>query len=272
MKTLYVSDLDGTLLNGKEKLSDFTIDIINDLVNKGTIFSYATARSFVTSAKVTAGLNTNFPAIIYNGAFIIETNSKEIMLSNFFKESEVQYIKGILIKHRIFPIVYSILDGKERFSYCTGHMNHGKKIFLESRKGDIRLLKRDNSDDVYMGRPFYFTCIGDEFELAPLNDIFKDDTRFYSVFQKDIYSGEQWLEILPVQATKANAILRLKKHLDCDKVISFGDAKNDIPMFEISDECYAVENAAIELKKIATAVIGNNENDGVAKWLKENIL
>lgn len=29
---------------------------------------------------------------------------------------------------------------------------------------------------------------------------------------------------------------------NCDRIVSFGDALNDIPMFQISDECYAVEN------------------------------
>ena len=57
----------------------------------------------------------------------------------------------------------------------------------------------------------------------------------------------------------------------CDKVISFGDAVNDIPMFEISDEAYAVENAVEELKAVADGIIESNENDGVAKWLKEHI-
>ena len=54
-------------------------------------------------------------------------------------------------------------------------------------------------------------------------------------------------------------------------MISFGDAVNDIPMFEISDECYAVSNAADELKAVATAVIDSNEDDGVAKWLAANV-
>ena len=53
-------------------------------------------------------------------------------------------------------------------------------------------------------------------------------------------------------------------------MISFGDAVNDIPMFEISDECYAVENAVEELKAAATGIIDSNENDGVANWLKEH--
>ncbi len=48
--------------------------------------------------------------------------------------------------------------------------------------------------------------------------------------------------------------------------------KNDIDMFEMSDERYAVENADDGLKAIATKIIESNNNDGVAKWLKENVM
>ncbi len=43
MKTLYVSDLDGTLLRNNERTSNFTNSVINDLTRRGIIFSYATA-------------------------------------------------------------------------------------------------------------------------------------------------------------------------------------------------------------------------------------
>ena len=75
---------------------------------------------------------------------------------------------------------------------------------------------------------------------------------------------------MPKKATKGNAILPLKEKLKCNKIISFGDSVNDIPMFEISDESYAVENAVDELKKHATGIIMSNEKDGVAHWLEEN--
>ena len=41
-------------------------------------------------------------------------------------------------------------------------------------------------------------------------------------------------------------------------------------MFQIADECYAMENAMDELKEIATGIIGSNNDDGVAKWLLQN--
>lgn len=49
------------------------------------------------------------------------------------------------------------------------------------------------------------------------------------------------------------------------------EAINDIPMFELPDECYAVENGVEKLKKAATGVIPCNERDGVARRLLENV-
>lgn len=264
--TLYVSDLDGTLLNSNQCLSKFTMNTINRLVEEGMLFSYATARSYITSSKVTYGISPKIPVIVYNGSFILENGSQQKLLSNFFTEQEVCFIKNILTCHDIHPIVYAYINGIEKFSYCNGCITAAAKEFLLSRKGDIR----ENpvlSENLYHGDVFYFTCIDKENKLLPVYNLLKDT--FNCVYQKDIYSGEQWLEILSSKATKANAIIQLKKLLKCDRVISFGDGKNDISMFRISDECYAVENADAELKQYATAIIGNNDTDGVAKWLAD---
>lgn len=65
MKTLYVSDLDGTLLRSDQKTSEYTNRIINQLVENGVLFSYATARSYYTAHKVTAGMTAAFPTVLY---------------------------------------------------------------------------------------------------------------------------------------------------------------------------------------------------------------
>lgn len=88
------------------------------------------------------------------------------------------------------------------------------------------------------------------------------------MFQKDTYSDEYWLEICPQNCTKAKTILKLKERYGFDNLVVFGDGLNDIPMFEIADESYAVENAVDGLKKLATGVIGNNNEDCVANFLK----
>ena len=53
-------------------------------------------------------------------------------------------------------------------------------------------------------------------------------------------------------------------------IFCFGDGKNDISIFNVADEGYAVANAEPELIEIATAVIGGNNEDGVARWLEQH--
>ena len=104
----------------------------------------------------------------------------------------------------------------------------------------------------------------------PVYSLFSKDARYRCTIQQELYRPEYWCEIMPAQASKSNAVAKLKQIWGCTKVISFGDSINDIPMFEASDECYAVSNAVDELKRIATGIIESNEEDGVARWLSKN--
>ena len=269
-KILYVSDLDGTLLRMDQTLSRFTVDTINSLVERGMIFSYATARSYVTARRVTQGLSSKIPVIVYNGSFIMENGTDHKLLANFFSASDAHRILDLLLAHKIYPIVYSYVDGVERFVYCPQHESPGMKVFQDTRRGDVRDFPVQSTDMLYQGEIFHFTCIDEAEKLYPLYQVLKDS--FPCVYHVDIYSGEQWFEIHPARATKADSVLELKKMLNCDRVICFGDAKNDLSMFSLADECYAVANADPELKKMATAVIGSHEDDSVAKWLLEHYI
>ena len=80
MPTLYVSDLDGTLLNREDRLSPYTIRVLQEVQQREDVyFSYATARSHVTAAQVTQGLTVALPVIVYNGAFIIESGTGRVL-------------------------------------------------------------------------------------------------------------------------------------------------------------------------------------------------
>lgn len=266
-KILYVSDLDGTLMRKDLTISEYTAETINRLVEEGMIFSFATARSLVTASKVAAGIMAKVPLIVYNGAFIMENHTGKILASNYFSRQETETISHTLFENGIYPIVYAMRDGIEKYSYVTKMVSRAAREFLNSRKGDIRDNPLKEISELIYGEIFYFTCIDEEEKLRPVYEELKNE--FYCIYQKDIYSGEQWLEILPRGASKASAVLRLKKMLGCTKIVSFGDGKNDIPMFRISDACYAVANADPELKEIATDVIESNEEDGVVKWLEK---
>lgn len=174
-----------------------------------------------------------------------------------------------LIECEVYPIVNAFIDGAEKFSYCKGRENRGITLFLKERWNDRRRNPVDSSEELFLGEIFHIACMDEAWKLAPLYEELRD--RVPSVFYRDMYSGEMWLELHPVGATKADAMLELKKRLGCDRVVCFGDGKNDISMFRAADECYAVADAEPELKAIATDVIGSNEDDGVARWLLEHV-
>lgn len=269
-RTLYVTDLDGTLLNTKDKISPQSIQMINELVEKGMLFTYATARSLVSASVVTRGLTAEIPVIAYNGAFIIHPRTGKVLSQLLFSKEESVFIREVLEKYHISPLVYALIEQAEKVSFDRTKENEGIRRYLSQRKGDKRFRPLEGKEGLYDGEAFYYTCIGEKEELMPVYHIFSKDDRFRCTIQQELYRPEYWCEIMPGKATKAEAIKKLKELWQCDRVVSFGDAINDIPMFEISDECYAVENAVPELKNIATGIIEGNDNDGVAKWLWES--
>lgn len=267
MSKLYVSDLDGTLLRSDQVTSDYTNQVINTLVDKGMLFSYATARSLITAKKVTMGIQAKIPLIVYNGAFVIDNVTEEILTANYFDDTVFTLLDD-LFNNNIYPIVYSYIKGSEKFSFVPELCTKGMNKFIESRNGDVRTNAVSSLAELKLGNVFYITCIDDSEKLKPLYNKYKDT--YHCVFQTDIYTKDKWLEIMPIEASKSNAIKQLQTMLGCEKLIAFGDGINDIDMFQIADESYAVANAHEELKKHATAVISSNDEDGVAKWLEGN--
>lgn len=264
--TLYVSDLDGTLLRSSETISEYTIEVINKMTKQGILFSYATARSLITAKKVTNGLEAGIPLIVYNGAFIIDNRTGEVLAANYFTETVDDLLQD-LFSCGVYPIVYAHISGVEKFSYIERQCSHGMLEFIATRT-DSRKRPVETETELWEGNCFYITCIDAPDKLLPLYEKYKN--QYHCVYQRDIYSGEQWLEIMPQTTTKANAILQLKEMLKCDRVVVFGDGLNDVEMFQVADESYAVANAVLELKQLATNFIDGNDEDGVAKWLEEN--
>ena len=268
MKTLYITDLDGTLLHNDQTLSDFSADVLNGILEKGICFSYATARSASTAGNVMEKVKAPSVAVVYNGAFIVETKSKKRLVSNTFIADESKLFIDTALSLGIYPRVYALIDEKERFTYTKEHLeSEGAEEYFRTRTGDSR-ARFGTETELYEGEIFLISCCNKKEILLPLYTELKDKCHCH--FYKDNYSPDHYLELVPKEATKEKGALKLKEIFGCDKIVAFGDGVNDIPLFRAADECYAVSNAAPELKEIATAVIGSNEEDSVAKWLLEN--
>lgn len=271
-KTLYISDLDGTLLQPNERLSTFGCQTLNQLVASGMLFSYATARSYHTARKCTAGLDAKIPLIVYNGALIVDNQTGEILTENIFSSRQAADIYALLKQCGIHPIVYSLIDGVEKFSYDQTAVPLPTRNFLDQRRGDGRDHPLTGDEHLLDGKVYYFSCIDETARLLTADRLIREQFGEIcnQVCQKDIYSGDQWLEIMPAAASKANAARQLKNITSADRLVAFGDGKNDLPLFEAADECYAVANAHPLLKSAATGIIGSNTDDGVVKWLIEH--
>jgi len=268
MKTLYISDLDGTLLRSDQRISAFAADTLNRLVGEGMLFSYATARSIITARRATEGLNVRIPLILYNGVFVMENETNRILISNVFERSEACGLIGELLENEVFPIVYSLEEGSERFRYLEKKINRPTREFIESRGADPRKTPVSDPEALMQGDIYYVTCIGEQEKLKQLYEKYRDKHR--CILHEDVYTRETWFETMAKGASKADAARQLKEYLGCGKIVAFGDGKNDIDLFELADESYAVGNAVDELKAISTGVIGRNDEDGVAKWLAMN--
>ena len=265
MKTLYVTDLDGTILTKEQTVSEYTKRVLNALYERGTLVTYATARSLETAAIVTHGVNFGAPRVVYNGAFVFGIDNKPFISHTF--DGAAHGVIDKLLSVGLPPIVYSIIDGKEKFSFVPDLLSRGARAFIDTRLSSVRINPVDTTEALYRGDIFYLLCIDDKSKLQPYYDKYRDE--FNCVLSVEPYTHNDWLEIMPKAATKANAIRELKAKLGC-RLVVFGDGKNDIDMFLAADECYAVENAVPELKEVATAVIGKNTDDAVAKWLEKN--
>lgn len=86
MKVLYVSDLDGTLITRNERISEYSLGILNALIGRGLLFTYATARSLDSAERAVAGLKHTLPVVIYNGALILDPVFPRAFVFRFFRE------------------------------------------------------------------------------------------------------------------------------------------------------------------------------------------
>ena len=268
-KTLYVSDLDGTLMHKDLKISDFSVKTINALVGKGVAFTYATARSISSAGTITKDLKLNLPVITRNGAVLADNNTGKIIEKALFTEKEVEMLKDMLpeLPKTGFVSCYFGDDMKKVFA---GSLHTAElQGYLDYYKDDPSVVTVSALSEMFMGNPGYVTIIGNKVETEPLYLRTREYNGWECLFQKDVYRDEYWLEIAPRNSTKAKSILKLKEEYGFDKLVVFGDSANDITMFKIADEAYAVSNAVDELKALATGIIGSNEEDAVAVYLSK---
>ncbi len=266
MKTLYVSDLDGTLLDSSGHLSDFTADTLNELINGGVNFTVATARSVSSAAGLLDRVNLNIPAVMMNGVFLTDIPQKKQIYVNRFSDNVAKKVIDVFLRHGRPPFVYSF-NGEYIETEFTEIKNEYERQFVEKRQ---KLYRRFEKVDRYNvnGNVVYINGIDRKETMQAIADDLRsiDEIRFSHYL--DTYSGDKYfVEVYIESAGKWNSIKRLKEMYGFDRVVAFGDNGNDVEMLKNSDLAVAVGNALPPAFEVADVVIDTNDNDGVAKYL-----
>jgi HAD-superfamily hydrolase, subfamily IIB len=272
-KTLYVSDLDGTLLDSDASISERSLNILNSLIDQGILFTVATARTITSTRIILKDLHLNLPIILMNGVCIYDPVKEKYIHIETFSREELSLLINLTEEYNLKGFMYALKNDNLTMYYEDLSHKALKDFYDERAKSNKNRFVRVDKFSVLTDEPvIYFVLLDYKENLEHIYQLTKNLPNINSAFYLDNYYKDTWyLEIFPGRASKFRAVQFLRKYLSVNYVIGFGDNQNDISLSEACDEFYAVENAVDELKLKSDRIIGKNTEDGVALWMQQNI-
>jgi len=277
---LFVTDLDGTLLNSDHKLSEYSMHAIKTAMDKGITVCIATGRSYSDILEIIKDLEVKPYIISSNGASVYNTDGHKMYSISIPKEQ----IRDIITYLKAQNLEFEVAD--DEYTYITqggldllhqeledvGSLDTKKKKELEQdilglvlSQGNLKvvptmedLLQRiENANSV--------SSIS-----AYLNKIHK--AMEYFTMDKRILTFSSWkynFEMTSSDTSKGLALKHLCNHLEIDlsDVAVIGDNYNDLSMIKIAGIKGAMENGVDNVKSISDFIAPSNDEDGAAKFL-----
>lgn len=274
-RTLYISDLDGTLLGTDSLISERSAQIISELSQQGALITVATARTPATVVPLLADTITTPPAIVMTGC--AWWNRREARLSNlhFIPGADVAAALEMCRDYGVAPFVYVLSeDGATLDVYHESKtLNIAEEQFYNERTN--LPLKRFHLGTPPPRRAFeysiLFYAMGESEDITHAAEAFREKTECTVCTYPDIFNPQFFnFEIFPPGMTKATAVRELKKQMQAERLVVFGDNLNDLTMFAEADLAVAVGNALPEVKNAADVVIEPNYTDAVARFIAED--
>lgn len=269
MKTLYVSDLDGTLFNKKKKISPYSADVINQCIKKGMDFTIATARMPYGCDYRLKDIQMKTPGILTNGVFIYEFSKQEFCFTETIETVAAKTGVQVIRDAGLSCFVYLFKAGTISIYYNDKSLEEQTQYYSDralAACGEVCLT--DDLDGIWSkGEPVYLALTGTEEKLKPVCEKLDRVSGISYVCYLNIYNGLYCLELFSEHASKQNALKRLKEDGGYDELVVFGDNLNDLSMIEIADRSYAPFNALEVVKERVTGVLDDCSRDGVAKFL-----
>ena len=269
---LIAIDMDGTLLNSKNKISEQNILAIKKASELGIKIVLCTGRIFTSALYYANSLKLSTPIIACNGAYIAEMDKSRVLYQN---PISLECAKAVINLSEEEGIYYHFYDDSKFYAreltkavedYYRWNIDKDEKDRLNINIIDnsIDTVERENLD-VYK-----FVFVEDDREKmisfrSKLSEI------------KGIEVSSSWwnnMEVMNKGVSKGNALNVLCKifNIDSKDVMAIGDNENDIPMLKFAGIGVAMGNGEDIVKENADYVTDTNDDDGVANAINKIIL
>ncbi len=259
-KTVFVSDLDGTLLTSQKTLNPIDAAALRDFTKNGGKFVAATGRPFHTFTDFLSENITEQPAILCNGGVIYDPCEGKVLYEIDLPQS-VKDIFYDIIKNfpSVAPEIYTFSN---RYYF---HLNTVEKWHQSILK--ISFKKVDSPDVIF--EPWNKMLFADEIEV--INGLMEYVKRFEGMGVRFVRSFPKFLEVLPEGVSKGSALQKLieiKGWKDL-KIAAAGDYDNDIEMLRFSDISFCPADSQDCVKEAADFVLkGTCDSGAVAEALE----
>lgn len=261
---LIAVDLDGTLLNDGGQITPETINAINAATSRNVIFTISTGRPIQGVGKYVTLLNLQAPIITYNGAMIVQSNTKETLFSQALTYQDAINVLNTGIKMGATMCVWS-----HDKLYCN--VFNEKVDFYQSVSG-VKPILMDDYEALARSGITKILWSDDAEVIANMQRRLQQVT-----FDKVTYCTSRpiFLEFYHSDVSKAEAMKNIGRlyGIEREEMIAIGDGYNDLPMIEYAGLGVAMANATDYVKQRADYVTHHSNNDdGVAEVIKKFVL
>ncbi len=245
---MYITDLDNTLLNQQGLLSEYSKNMLKEIIPHIDI-TFATARSLFTAGVVLDYVDFKLPAIILNGAAIINPETR-----TFLKTYPIPYsvIKEIIqVSEDItFPFIVGVHNNKEILLHKTPQLDiHNEYLDSRLRFNDSRqtLVEEYFEVDDFLCLSF----IEHKENILELKRKFEKIDGINVYYHPNTKKGTDYctIDIMSKHASKGNAVREVCKLIgkDIKVTVSFGDDVNDLSMFEVTERAFVSEVSRLDI-------------------------
>lgn len=261
---LIALDLDGTLKNSNNEITEKTKDVLIQAQEKGI-------KIVLASGRPTAGLRHEAKELqlekyegyilSFNGARVVDVKTGETIYEQTLTIDEAKKAYDRAKEYHLACLTYEddiivTEDINDEYVCIESNINDIQKKKIESFKD---ILKDPIHKVLLTGKPEYVASIEEEFK-----EPFGDSLSIYR-------SAAFFIEIMAKGIDKAASLDRLAKSLGIrqDEVIAFGDGYNDLSMIEYAGLGVAMANAVDGVKERADVITLSNDEDGIAYMLNQ---